>query len=571
MPEITRRRVLQGSGALAAGLALAGCTDAAPSPPVGPTSPGSTSPRTSGGTSTLAPPKRRPNIVLIVADDIGYTDLGCFGGEIPTPNLDRLASGGRRFTQMLTNPMCCPSRASLLTGLYPTQAGVGYYTSDFGSPGYQGHLDDSCVTTAQVLKSAGYQTAISGKWHVSGWHTPPAEPPARGFDQSFCEIGGNGYFTTERFLNGKNIGISPDPDFYMTNAITGFACRQISEFAKNPEPFFLYTAYTAPHYPLQAPAADITPFHGRYREGWDAVRAARYQRAGDLGIIDPQWTLAPRADDVIPWDETKGQDWQSARMEVYAAQVHIMDRGVGRILDTLEQQGILDETVVLFLGDNGASAEAILPSSHHGAALTRNGKPMRAGNDPSIFPGGSDTFCSYGKPWGSVSATPFRRYKLWVEEGGICTPCIASWPGTLAAGGIDPRPLHVMDLMPTFVDLTDARYPASYRGIEIQPMEGESFADALSGSSEPGPAASDRWLFWEFTGHRAARHGRYKIVSDEVNGTWGLFDMVADRTEAVDLAAQHPDVVAAMELAWQRWKDRVGVVTWNDQTGYRPR
>jgi arylsulfatase A-like enzyme len=571
MAEITRRQVLRGSGALAAGLALASCTDTASSPPAGPASSGRTSFSTSQHPTTLGPPSKQPNIVLIVADDIGYTDLGCFGGEIPTPNLDRLAAGGRRFTQMLTNPMCCPSRASLLTGLYPTQAGVGYYTSDFGSPGYVGHLNDSCVTTAQVLKNAGYQTAISGKWHVSGWHTPPAEPPARGFDQSFCEIGGNGYFTTKRFLNGANIGVSPDPNFYMTNAITGFACRQISEFAKNPDPFFLYTAYTAPHFPLQAPADDIAPFHGSYREGWDAMRTARYQRAIDLGIVDPRWPLAPRADGVIAWSETKGKDWQSARMEVYAAQVQVMDRGVGQILDTLEQLGILEETVVMFLGDNGASAEVVLPGSHHSAALTRTGKPMRVGNDPSIFPGASDTFCSYGKPWGSACATPFRRYKLWVEEGGICTPFIASWPGTLAAGGIDPRPLHLMDVMPTFVDLADARYPASYQGNPVHPIEGTSFVDALSGSPEPGPAASDRWLFWEFTGHRAARHGRYKIVSDRVDGPWQLYDMVADRTESADLAAQHADIVTAMDRAWRAWKQRVGVVTWNDRTGYRPR
>jgi len=531
---------------------------------------GPTAPYPSTATA-LRRPGRRPNIVLIVADDIGFTDLGCFGGEIPTPNLDRLAAGGRRFTQMLTNPMCCPSRASLLTGLYPTQAGVGYYPSDYGSPGYVGHLNDNCVTTAEVLKAAGYRTAISGKWHVSNWRTPSAEPPARGFDKSFCEIGGNGYFTTERFLNGRDIGVSTDPDFYMTSAITGFTRRTITEFAQAHEPFFVYTAYTAPHFPLQAPPDDIARFHGRYREGWDAVRAARYDAAVRLGVVDPAWRLAPRPADVIPWGEVKGRDWQAARMEVYAAQVYVLDRGVGLILDTLEQLGILEETVVLFLGDNGASAEAISTGSRHEEAPTRNGKPMRVGNDPAIFPGGSDTFCSYGKPWGTVSATPFRRYKLWLEEGGICTPFIASWPGTLAAGGIDPRPLHLMDFMPTFVDLGGARYPASYRGSPIHPMQGVSFVDALSGAFRPGPSSTDRWLFWEFTGHRAARHGRYKIVSDRPNARWQLYDMVTDRTELADLAALHPDVVATMDRAWQAWKGRVGVVGWDAQTGYRTR
>lgn len=566
MSGISRRRVLQGSGAVAAGMAIASCSGSTSSPPPrSPSAPFSTYPSGSGN------PPRKPNIVLIVADDIGYTDLGCFGGEIPTPNLDRLAAGGRTFTHMLTNPMCCPSRASLLTGLYPTQTGVGYYTRDYGSPGYTGNLGDRCVTVAEVLKGAGYRTAISGKWHVSTWHTPSAEPPARGFDESFCEIGGNGYFTTERFLNGEDIGVSPDPDFYMTSAITASARAQITLFAKGPDPFFVYTAYTAPHFPLQAPAEDIAAFHGSYRQGWDAVREARFARAGQLGIIDPAWRLTPRPDGVIAWEDIKGRDWQSARMEVYAAQVHLLDRGVGKILDTLEQLGILEETVVMFLGDNGASAEAIQPTSHHGDAPTRNGRPMRVGNDPSIFPGGSDTFSSYGKPWGSVSATPFRRYKLWLEEGGIATPFIASWPGTLDAGGLDTRTLHLMDVMPTCVDLGEAAYPSSYRGSPVHPMEGESFMRALTGGPGADEWNHERQLFWEFAGHRAARRGRYKIVSDEVSGAWQLHDMVDDRTETVDLASRLPGVVDELSADWLTWRQRVGVVTWDERTGYEAR
>ncbi len=554
MSELSRRRLLQASGAAVAGVALAGCTG---SPSVAPPS------------SLPVPPqaRRRPNIVLIVSDDIGYTDLGCFGGEIPTPNLDRLAAGGRRFTQLLTNPMCCPSRASLLTGLYPTQAGVGYYTRDYGPPGYLGHLNDSCVTLAEVLKSAGYQTAISGKWHVSDWRNPAAEPPARGFDRSFCEIGGNGYFTTDRFLDGKQIGVSPDPNFYMTDAITSFARKQIQSFAQSADPFFVYTAYTAPHFPLQAPDEDISMFHGAYRSGWDELRASRYARGKELGIIDPAWPLAPRADEVQPWKDVGGKDWQSARMEVYAAQVHIMDRGIGKLLDTLEQLRILDDTLVLFLGDNGASAETILPNSH-AQALTRSGRPVRSGNDPSIFPGSSDTFCSYGKPWGSACATPFRRYKLWVEEGGISTPFIASWPATLPAGGIDHRPLHLMDFMPTFAELAQAGYPATYQGNPVHPLEGQSFANVLTAAPDAADFDAERWLFWEFEGHRAVRYGSWKIVDDGGTGQWQLYDMTADRTESSDLALQHPDLVVRMSAAWSTWKDRVGVVTWNPLTAY---
>jgi arylsulfatase A-like enzyme len=554
--EISRRRLLQGTGALAAGLALGGCTDSpSPSPP----------PTGSTGPSTPLP-HLRPNIVMIVADDIGYSDLGCFGGEIPTPNLDRLAQRGQRFPQLLTNPMCCPSRAALLTGLYPTQAGLGYYTHDYGSPGYVGHLTDNCVTLAQVLQSVGYRTAVSGKWHVSDWDTPSAEPPARGFDQSFCEVGGNGYFTTKRFLDGKQIGVSSDPNFYMTNAITGYARNRILEFSEGPDPFFLYVTYTAPHFPLQAPDADIEPFHGAYADGWDVMRANRYAEAKRLGIIDPRWSLPPRAEGVQSWEESVAKNWQSARMEVYAAQVHVMDRTIGVLLDTLEQQGILDDTLVLFMGDNGASAEEIHPHSRT-EVPTRNGKPMRSGNTPEIFPGASDTFTSYGKPWGSACATPFRRYKLWVEEGGICTPFIASWPGRMQAGGIDHRPLHLMDFMPTLVQLTGATYPSTFQGNPITPMQGTSFASVLLGRETPED--QDRWLFWEFQGHRAARHGRWKIVNDHTSGPWRLYDMEADRTESTDLSAQNSDLVATMSSGWQSWKERVGVVTWDPVRGYQ--
>lgn len=506
---------------------------------------------------------------MIVADDIGYTDLGCFGGEIPTPNLDRLAARGRRFTQLLTNPMCCPSRASMLTGLYPTETGVGYYTRDYGSPGYVGHLNDSCVTIPQLLKGVGYRTAISGKWHVSNWRTPAAEPPARGFDQSFCEMGGNGYFTTDRYLDGVPIGISPNPDFYMTDAITSYATKQIESFTaeQGGDPFFVYTAYTAPHFPLQAPADDIAQFHGRYRSGWDELRASRWAKAKELGIVDPAWQPAPRAEGVQPWADVRGRDWQSARMEVYAAQVHVMDRGIGEILDTLERLGIDDDTVVLFLGDNGASAETILPGSH-GDAPTRTGQPIRTGNDPTIFPGPSDTFCSYGKPWGSATATPFRRYKLWVEEGGISTPFIASWPGTLDEGGIDHRPLHVMDFMPTLADLAGATYPATYEGNNIRPLQGQSFANVLSGASDAATYDHERWLFWEFEGHRAVRHGTWKVVDDGSADQWRLYDMAADRTETFDVASRHPDIVTRMSEAWLAWSGRVGIVAWSPQTEY---
>lgn len=538
MTEISRRRLLQGTGAVVAGLTLEGCTSS----------------------SGQGQPKR-PNIVLILADDMGYSDLSCFGSEIPTPNIDSIAKSGRTFTQMTNNPMCCPSRAALLTGLYPTQTGVGYYNRDYGSPGYQGYLNDSCATTAEVLKQAGYRTAISGKWHVSGWDQTSALPPARGFDESFCERGGNGYFTTQRFLNGKQIGVSKKPNFYMTDSITGYATKRIKEFANGPDPFFLYCAYTAPHWPLQAPADAITPFHGHYKQGWTSTREKRFEQLRKLGITDPRWQLSPPPKAVGPWVTAPSKDWESARMEVYAAQIAVMDRGVGHILDTIKQQGIEQDTLVLFLSDNGASAEGI-PTNNRLDVPTRNGRPMRSGNLPSIFPGASDTFCSYGEDWANVSATPFRRYKRWVEEGGICTPFLASWPGTLPSGGIDHRPLHVMDFMPTMLELSGATYPQTRQGHQVLPMEGESFANVLTDASNASQWDQERRLFWEFEGHRAARQGSWKIVSDLPEGPFELYDMIADRTENHNIAAQHPDIVKELGTAWEAWKARVGVRTW---------
>ncbi|MGI8576621.1 MAG: arylsulfatase [Nocardioidaceae bacterium] len=538
MTDISRRRLLQGSGAVMAGLALEGCS----------------------GTSASTQPKR-PNIVVILADDMGYSDLSCFGSEIPTPHIDSIGHGGRTFTQMTNNPMCCPSRAALLTGLYPTQTGVGYYTKNYGSPGYQGYLNGNCATIAEVLKQTGYRTAISGKWHVSGWHQKQSLPPARGFDEAFCEVGGNGYFTTERFLNGKMIGVSPKRNFYMTDAITGYAINRIQEFAKGPDPFFLYCAYTAPHWPLQAPADAIVPFHGHYKQGWTSTREKRYERLKQLGITDPRWQLSPPPVGVEPWDTAAAKDWEAARMEVYAAQVSVMDQGIGKILDTIKQQGLEQDTLVLYLSDNGASAEGI-PQHEKQSVPTDNGKPMRSGNTPAVFPGASDTFSSYGEDWANVSATPFRRYKRWVEEGGICTPFLASWPGTLPSGGVDNRPLHVMDFMPTMVELAGATYPTTRQGSEVYPMEGESFANVLTNASNAADWDHNRRLFWEFEGHRAARQDGWKIVSDVPSGPFELYDMVEDRTETHNVAAQHPDIVKTLGTAWEDWKARVGVRTW---------
>ena len=384
---------------------------------------------------------RRPNIVLILADDMGFSDLGCYGSEIPTPNLDRLAAGGIRFTQMYNFARCCPSRAALLTGLNPHQAGIGHMTGGIpGPPEYQGFLRLDCVTVAQVLRDSGYRTGMSGKWHVG---ENPAEPGApevssprrRGFDRVFGIAGGCGsYYFCENLWNDDEI-VESEPGFYLTDAISDNAVRMIEESAALGRPFFQYVAYTAPHWPLHAPEEAVARHVGKYRKGWDALRTARHEEMKGLGILDSRWKISPRDEDVPPWDDASDKEWEDLRMAVYAAQVEIMDQGIGRIVKRLESLGILDDTLVMFLSDNGGCAEYLeedptLPGHRSieipGAGTTPDGRRVRTGNYPSIAPGPDDTYLSYDVQWANVSNTPFRRHKRWVHEGGISTPFIVA-------------------------------------------------------------------------------------------------------------------------------------------------
>jgi arylsulfatase A-like enzyme len=568
MTDITRRQVLQGSGAVAATLALASCTEAEQAGDAPP----STSPSTDPSPTTTSPNAKRPNIVLILADDMGYADLGCWGSEIATPNIDKLAHNGWRFTQMHNNPRCTVTRGALLTGLYPTQAGVGFNTGNYGSPAYQGYLNDSCVTLGEALGEVGYRTAIAGKWNVAPWgRSTPSLPRDRGFERSLCDVGGEAltYFDTVRYLNGKIIGRSKDPSYYFTRSVTGYVVGSIKEFHASGDPFFVYAAYTAPHFPLQAPNADVTPYHGRYAAGWDAIWQQRYQRGVTAGVIDPSWPIPRSGPGTTPYSKARDLDWQQRRMEVYAAQVSIMDEGVGKIVTELEDLGILEETLIVFLSDNGACSELVHTGNKHAQEITRNGLPMVSGNIPSVLPGPSNTFQSYGVDWAHVSNTPFRMYKRWTEEGGISTPMVASWPGTLSTGGLDHRTMHVMDLMPTFLELAGATYPETFRGHPITATEGQSFAPILAGAENQADWSRTGMLFWEHMGHRAARIGDWKLVSDLPEGGWELFDMATDRTETVDLSAQHPGMVASLSAGYDGWKARVGVRTWSDYTQYR--
>lgn len=502
-----------------------------------------------GGTAEAAP--AQPNIVLIMADDMGYSDLGCYGSEIATPNLDRLAGAGLRFSQFYNAGRCCPTRAALLTGQYSHQAGLGYMTADRGVPSYQGNLRDSCVTLAEVLRSAGYTTLMTGKWHVA--NRRDTWPNQRGFDRYYgTPTGGGVYFkenllTTRRgtpfLLDGENVDI-PD-DWYVTDAFTDYAVQFVKEAAKQERPFFLYVAHIAPHFPLQAKRADIDKYRGRYDIGWDALRERRYQRLIEQGLIKPSWKLSDRSPDAPSWDSLTPEQRadMALRMAVYAAQVDCLDQNVGRLVDTLKETGRFDNTLILFLSDNGCSAEEI-----HSP-----GMPGRGVDEPG-------SYLSAGLPWANAANTPFRMYKFFAHEGGISTPLIVHWPaGIKQPGRIVHEPCHVIDVMPTFLSVAAASYPERSRGTDVLPPEGVSLTPAFDDKS----IRRDVPLCWEHEENRAVRFGKWKLVAKRGN-PWELFDLEADRTETNDLAAAHPEKVSELTGLYESWAKRVGVLPWDE-------
>ena len=495
-----------------------------------------------------------------MADDMGYSDIGCFGSEIDTPNLDGLARGGVRFTQMYNTARCCPTRASLLTGLYSHQAGVGAMVEDDHVPGYRGFLNDRCVTIAEVLREAGYQTLMTGKWHVGEkrghW------PVDRGFDRYYGLVsGGSNYFSLDpgRVMALDGDPVQPEgPNFYFTDAFTDYAIRFLDE-RKAGKPFFLYLAYTAPHWPLHAPEAEIRKYRGRYRDGWDALRRARHERMIRMGIVDRRWPLTPRDEQEPAWDEAANREWQAHRMAVYAAQIDRMDQCIGRVLRKIRDLGQEDNTLVMFLSDNGGCAEPIAPNFRNldGKVRTAGGRIVRYGNLPTIDPGPADTFQSYGRAWANASNTPFRLYKHWVHEGGIATPFIARWPSAIRRrGAILPQVGHVIDLMPTCLDVAGVPYPKVFAGRTITPTEGISLAPAMRGNVQARP----RPLFWEHEGNRAVRLGGWKLVSRRPSG-WELYNLPEDRTEMSNLVRAYPDRVRSLAGLYEEWAARSNVLT----------
>jgi arylsulfatase len=495
---------------------------------------------------------QQPNILIIMADDMGFSDLGCYGGEVHTPNIDRLAASGIRYTQFYNTGRCCPTRASLLTGLYSHQTGMGWMTAaDLGHEGYTGEINMQCLTLGEVLKEAGYATYMVGKWHVtSDRHIGPEGPKEtwplqRGFDKFYGPHHGGGSYFNPEVLTYGNQRIEASSDYYLTDVL-GDTASQFVEGHQKDRPFFMYLAYTAPHFPLHAKRGDIEKYRGLYLSGWDSLRVNRYQRMAELGIRDETWKLTDPMPDVRPWAELGDAEKIEfdRRMAVYAAQIDIMDQGVGRVISTLEELGIIDNTVIFFLSDNGGTAEYI----------------SRGSTDIHLI-GTEESYESYRKPWATVSNTPFRFFKQWVHEGGISTPLIVHWPdGIEERGTIRHQVGHVIDLMPTCMELADAPYPETYMNRQVLPYEGQSLVASFNDHSE-----SDRLLFWEHQATRAIRKGDWKLVANRASnvepyvGPWELYDLSSDRSETVDLSGDHPEIVRELDSLWNDWALRCQV------------
>lgn len=533
--------------------------------------------------ATAATPAK-PNILLIMADDMGYSDIGCFGGEIKTPNLDALAGNGLRFTQFYNAARCCPTRASLLTGLYPHQAGIGHMIRPVNQPGYRGDLSRQAVTIAEILRAGGYRTGMVGKWHVAKSHHVKDGisnwPVQRGFDSFYGTIRGFGSFYDPETLCRQNKYITPENDpeykpetFYYTDAINDNAVKFLEEHSGKKEPFFLYIAHTAAHWPLQALEKDIDKYKGRFDGGYDSIRRARVEKLKKLGLMDPKWKVTPT---VGRWDEVENKKWESRCMEVYAAMIDNMDQGIGRILTQLKKSGQFENTLIFYLQDNGACAERFgrelqkdppprnlkpmgpdqLQTQCLPPMQTRDGRWVKTGT--AIMAGPPDSYVGYGEHWANVANTPFREYKHWAHEGGIATPLIAHWPAGISKrrnGKLETQPGHLIDIMATCVDVAGVRYPDKFNGEQIKPLEGVSLTPAFRGRL----LARKQPLFWEHESNRAIRDGKWKLVAME-DEPWELYDMERDRTEMSNLAGQFPQKVQELSRAWDAWAKRADVL-----------
>ncbi len=503
----------------------------------------------------------KPNIILIMSDDMGYSDLGVYGGEIDTPNLDALANTGVKFTQFYNTARCCPTRASLMTGLYPHQTGIGHMTNppdsnadDLGLPAYRGFLNKSNMTIAEVLKENGYATLMTGKWHL-GMAEQDQWPLQRGFDRFYGILAGASNYFKPNGNRGITVGNEQieisNPDYYTTDAFTDNALQFIDESkaADADKPFFLYLAYTAPHWPIQAKKKDIDKYRDRYKKGWGALRAERYKRMLDLGLIDQSVELSEQ--DSRDWESLspEKQEEMALRRAIYAAQVDRMDQNIGKLIQHLDKKGLRDNTIIVFLDDNGACAEG----------------GMLGGGPADQLETLEGYFLTYGQAWANASNTPFRKYKHWLHEGGISSPLIINWKGKISPaqqGKTINQYGFLPDIMATFVDVTNANYPAEFKGNSIPVLEGQSLLPLLGGSNNEVHKAP---IFWEHEGNKAVRLGEYKLVMEwkRENNNWELYNIDKDRSETNDLATVYPEKVSELSHMWEQWAKEKGVEEWD--------
>jgi arylsulfatase len=531
----------------------------------------------------------KPNVIVILVDDMGYSDAGAFGGEVKTPNVDRLAKGGLRFTQNYNSARCCPSRASLLTGLYSHQAGIANFTGGDRSakmgPAYRGKLNKECVTLAEVLKQAGYNTYCVGKWHVGHEESPET----RGFDEFYGYT--RGHSTSQWQVNNyrrlpadRKPEFSYEPDeFYATDAFSDYAVEFVKQGQRKKKPFFLYLAHSSPHFPLHAPAKTRDSYLDTYRRGWDVLRKERYERQKKSGLVTKTWKFTDLSD--VPTDRPdiangfpgkKNPTWKEVaadrredlvyRMATFAAMVEHVDRGIGRILRQLEEGDDLENTLILFTSDNGACYEWG-PYGFDGRS--RTGKTTLHKGEDLDKVGGPGTHHSVGSAWSCLSNTPMRMYKHFNYEGGQCSPLVAHWPkGIKDADRWVRAPIHLIDLMPTICSATGANYPETFAGNEIQPVEGVSLQAIFEGESK----LPERVLCFDHFGSSAIRRGDWKLVRSNTRynkGAWQLYNIGQDRCETNDLMKSFPDKAEQLKKEWLDWAIRVKVAPFFQQAALK--
>jgi len=499
----------------------------------------------------------KPNIILIMADDMGFSDPGFMGSGIQTPAIDRLAQNGLVFNQFYNAGRCCPTRASLMTGLYAHNTGLGWMTAaDHGRPGYRGAISQHCVTIAEVLGNIGYATYMTGKWHLVYEPNMEADgdkknwPLQRGFDKYFGMLAGGGGYYKPSTLTYNNTRICPADGFYLTKAINDSTISFLEQHLNSgkDQPFFFYVAHYAPHRPLHAMQEDIQKYKGAFHLGWDHFRQQHYARLKETGLAPDGWKLDSRPDDIPAWDSINEDDKQlwECRMEAYAAQIDRMDQGIARIINILEAQGELDNTLIMFLSDNGGGAASQGPEFFN---------PEMEGSV-----GGASFNQSYRRHWAHVSNAPFRLYKTYNHEGGISTPLIVHWPNEVGNPSIVPQQGHVIDLMATLIDMTGANYPEQVNGISINELQGMSLLPAFRGET------FDRGeLFFEHGGNRAVIYGQWKLVAEgsstePYSKEWELYNLSQDRAESKDLIGQYPDIAKELEEKWNSWANANNVL-----------